>query len=255
MTFDVLTLLPEFFPGPLAEGVIGRAISSGVLEFHAHNIRDFTSDRHRTVDDSPYGGGPGMVMKPEPIARALKSVAESGGGSSAKPFVILTTPQGLPLTQERARFLATKQRLVIICGRYEGVDERVRALADIELSIGDYVLTGGELPALVIIDSVGRLCAGVLGSESSAKDDSFTAGLLEYPQYTRPEVFEGMEVPEVLTSGDHGEIERWRRRESLRRTFERRPELLDEADLTDPERLFIEGLRKKVCSPPLEKGD
>lgn len=246
MTFDVLTLLPEFFKGPLAEGVIGRAISSGALEFNAHNIRDFTSDRHRTVDDSPYGGGPGMVMKPEPIARALRSVAESessGGGSSAKPFVILTTPQGLPLTQERARFLSTKQRLVIICGRYEGVDERVRALADIELSIGDYVLTGGELAALVIIDSVGRLCAGVLGSDSSAKDDSFTGGLLEYPQYTRPEDFEGMKVPEVLTSGDHAEIERWRRRESLRRTFERRPELLREAELTDEERLFIEGLR------------
>ena len=243
MRFDVLTLLPELFKGPLAEGVIGRAISSGALEFHAHNIRDFTSDRHRTVDDSPYGGGAGMVMKPEPIARALKSVT-GDGGSGAKPFVILTTPQGLPLTQERARLLATKQRLVIICGRYEGVDERVRRLADIELSIGDYVLTGGELAALVIIDSVGRLCPGVLGSESSAKDDSFTGGLLEYPQYTRPEDFCGAKVPEVLTSGDHAEIERWRRRESLRRTFERRPELLDEVELNDEERLFIEGLGK-----------
>ncbi len=181
-----------------------------------------------------------MVMKPAPIARALKSVIGDGG---VKPFVVLTTPQGLPLTQERAALLAAKERLGIICGRYEGVDERVRALADIEISIGDYVLTGGELPALVIIDSVGRLCAGVLGSESSAKDDSFTGGLLEYPQYTRPEVFEGERVPDVLTSGDHGGIERWRRRESLRRTFERRPELLDAAELTDEERLFIKGLR------------
>ena len=247
MRFDVLTLLPGLFKGPLAEGVIGRAISSGALEFHVHNIRDFTSDRHRTVDDSPYGGGAGMVMKPAPIAQALKSVVEDGG---IKPFVILTTPQGLPLTQERARLLSTKERLVIICGRYEGVDERVRALADIELSIGDYVLTGGELAALVIIDSVGRLCAGVLGSENSAKDDSFTGGLLEYPQYTRPEEFCGAKVPEVLTSGDHAEIERWRRRESLRRTFERRPELLDGAELNDEERLFIEGL-----SSPFEKGD
>ena len=243
MRFDVLTLLPELFEAPLAGGVLGRAVSSGAIELHLHNIRDFTSDKHRTVDDSPYGGGAGMVMKPEPITRALESVA----GEGARPFVILTTPQGAPLTQSMAKTLSAKDRIVIICGRYEGVDERVRALADMEVSIGDYVLTGGELPALVIIDSVGRLCAGVLGSENSAKDDSFTDGLLEYPQYTRPEVFRGAKVPEVLTSGDHAGIERWRRRESLRRTFERRPDLLDamgDIGLTDEDKLFIAELRK-----------
>jgi tRNA (guanine37-N1)-methyltransferase len=245
MRFDVLTLLPELFVTPLRGGVIGRAIAKGLLEVRTHNIRDFASDRHRTTDDSPYGGGTGMVMKAGPIARALESVLKdiSDPGAETRPVVILMTPQGIPFNHERAKGLAAENGLVIICGRYEGVDERVRALVDIEISIGDYVLTGGEIPALVIIDAVGRLKPGVLGAEDGPDDDSFADGLLEYPQYTRPPDWRGLKVPEVLLSGNHREIERFRRLESIKRTFQRRPELLDTTELTDEERLFIEGLK------------
>lgn len=243
MRFDVLTLLPELFVSPLSQGVIGRAISKGLLEVHTHNIRDFAPDRHRTADDNPYGGGTGMVMKAGPIAGALESALEAAAGLRRRPVVILATPQGIPFTHKRAKEFASEDGLVIICGRYEGVDERVRPLVDIEISIGDYVLTGGEIPALVIIDSVGRLTPGVLGAEDGPADDSFVNGLLEYPQYTRPPEFRGAKVPEVLLSGDHREIESWRRLESIKRTFERRPELLDATELTEEERLFIEGLK------------
>ncbi len=243
MRFDVLTLLPEFFETPLRQGVIGRAISKGLLEVHTHNIRDFAPDRHRTTDDAPYGGGAGMVMKPGPIERALESALKAAAGLEKRPVVILATPQGTPFNHKIAKGLADEEGLVIICGRYEGVDERVRGLVDIEVSIGDYVLTGGEIAALVIIDSVGRLKPKVLGAEDGTEDDSFADGLLEYPQYTRPPEFKGLKVPEVLLSGDHREIERWRRLESIRRTFQRRPELLDKTELTDEERLFVKRLK------------
>lgn len=239
MRFDVLTLFPEFFASPLKHGVIGRAVANGVLEVHTHNIRDFTADKHRTTDDYPYGGGRGMVLKVEPVVKALESVGGPDPGT-----VVLTTPQGVRFSHGLAKKLAGERRLIIICGRYEGVDERIREFADIEVSAGDYVLTGGEIPALVIIDSVGRLVPSVLGKEESKEKDSFTDGLLEYPQYTRPEEFRGIKIPSVLTSGNHAEIERWRRRESLRRTYLRRPDLLKDAVLTDEDRLFLEEIGK-----------
>lgn len=242
MRFDVLTLLPEFFSGPLKCGVTGRAVDRGLIKVNVHNIRDFTTDRHRTADDAPYGGGSGMVMKVEPVKRALEHVM---GLEDTRPTVVLTTPQGEPFGHRAAVELSKLDRVVVICGRYEGVDERIRALADKEYSIGDYVLTGGEIAALVLIDAAGRLVQGVLGDEASSVDESFSKGLLEYPQYTRPEEFEGERVPEVLTSGDHAAIERWRRTESLRRTLLRRPELLDTADLTNEDRRILEGLKEK----------
>lgn len=252
MRFDLLTVLPSFFEGPFAEGVIGRAVKAGVLGLGIHNLRDFTVDRHRTVDDAPYGGGSGMVMKVEPVARALAhiraaGVAEPQGGGelAGRPTVILLTPQGAPFTQKTAAELAEKDWLVLVSGRYEGVDERVRGLVDMELSIGDYVLTGGEIPALAVIDAVGRLVPGVLGSDDSSGDDSFTGGLLEYPQYTRPEEYEGQRVPEVLLSGDHGRIRAWRRRERLRRTLERRPDLIEKADLTEEDEIILKELEKE----------
>ena len=237
MRFDVLTIFPEFFRSPLDCGVIGRAAEKGLLGVRTHDLRDFTSDRHRTTDDHPYGGGRGMVMKVEPVVRALESLEKTAGRR-----VILTTPQGVPLTQKVATELSQEENLVIICGRYECYDERIRQFADLELSVGDYVLTGGESAALVIIDAVGRLVPGVLGDEGSKDEDSFTGGLLEYPQYTRPEEFRGMKVPEVLLSGNHGEIEKFRRTERLKRTIRRRPELLKEADLSDEDRKIIEDL-------------
>jgi len=219
---EVLTLFPEMFPGPLSTGVTGRGLTSGLVTLQVHNLRDYTHDRHRQVDDVPYGGGAGMVLKPEPIFEAVR--ARTGKGP-----VILLTPQGKLLNQAVVRELASHDDLYLICGRYEGVDERVAAhLVDREISIGDYVLTGGELPAMVLIDAVSRLVTGVLGSEESPKDESFDQHLLEYPHYTRPAEFEGHAVPEVLRSGHHAEIERWRRAQAAERTRRRRPDLLDQ---------------------------
>jgi len=218
---EVLTLFPEMFPGPLSAGVTGRGLASGLVTLRVHNLRDYAHDRHRQVDDVPYGGGAGMVLKPEPIFEAVR--ARTGTGP-----VILLTPQGEVVNQGLVRELASHDDLYLICGRYEGVDERVAAhLVDREISIGDYVLTGGELPAMVLIDAVSRLVTGVLGSEESPKDESFDQHLLEYPHYTRPAEFEGHPVPEVLRSGHHAEIERWRRAQAAERTRRRRPDLLD----------------------------
>jgi tRNA (guanine37-N1)-methyltransferase len=223
MKIDILTLFPQMFAAPFSFGIFKRAIDNGLVELNVRNIRDFTHDKHHTADDAPYGGGAGMVLKPEPIFEAVEAV------KSDEAEVILLTPQGRVFNQRIAQELAQKKHLVFICGHYEGEDERVREhLATDEISIGDYVLTGGELPAMVVIDAVLRLIPGVLGSEESAREESHAEGLLEYPQYTRPEDFRGWKVPEILLSGDHAKIARWRREQSLQRTLERRPELLKE---------------------------
>ena len=222
MKIDVLTLFPGMFPGPLDESIIKRACESGRLRLGIHDLRDYTHDRHRTVDDRPFGGGPGMLMKPEPLFEAVEALR------GEKTRVILTSPAGRPFRQEIAQELAGEEHLLLVCGSYEGFDERVReCLADDELSIGDYVLTNGALPAMVIIDSVTRLLPGVLGDDESSQDESFSGGLLEYPQYTRPAEFRGMTVPEVLLSGDHAAIEKWRREQAEVQTRQRRPDLLE----------------------------
>lgn len=235
MRIDIITILPEMFPAVLDASIVGRARSTGAVDVQVHDLRQWTEDRHRTTDDYSFGGGPGMVMKPEPVYRALDEI---GSYSEERPFVIVLTPQGAPLTQAIVKELASRPRLVLLCGRYEGFDERILARADAEISIGDYVLTGGELPALVLTDAVARLQPGVLGHADSAVDESFAEGLLEYPQYTRPASFAGMDVPDVLTSGDHARIAAWRRREAVRRTAERRPDLIEGAALTEEEREF-----------------
>ncbi len=248
MRFDILTLFPGFFASPLDESIIGRAVKKGIFEVRTHNIRDFATDKHRTTDDTTYGGGAGMVMKVEPVVRALESIrgeGAKGARGQGRTRVILATPQGTPFTQRTAKELSGLERVIIICGRYEGFDERIRAFVDMEVSIGDYILTGGEIPALAIIDSVARHLDGVLGDEASLKTDSFSSGLLEYPQYTRPEDFRGMKVPDVLLSGNHAVIERWRRGQSLKRTLERRPELIDTAELTEEDRALIGEIKKK----------
>ncbi|HBR17414.1 MAG: tRNA (guanosine(37)-N1)-methyltransferase TrmD [Deltaproteobacteria bacterium RIFCSPLOWO2_12_FULL_43_16] len=237
MRFDILTIFPDFFGSPLKQSILGKAIEKGLIDVGIHNIRDFALDKHNTTDDSPYGGGDGMVMKVEPIVRAVEAVK---GSRKSEVKVILTTPQGRQLNQQIAAELAQSSNLIIICGRYEGVDERVKELVvDMEVSIGDYVLGGGEIPALVIVDAVTRLVPGVLGSDMSARDDSFSEGLLEYPQYTRPESFRGLTVPDILLSGNHQKIKNWRRRESIKRTLERRPDLLEKAQLTEEEKKAI----------------
>ena len=222
LRFDVITLFPAIFPGPLGVGVVGRALEAGVLELGAHNLRDYAGNRHRQVDDMPYGGGPGMVLKPEPVFSAVRDVR----GEDADAPVVLLTPTGRLLSHELAEELAGHPRLLLVAGRYEGFDERISSLAAYQVSIGDYVLSGGELAAMVLIEAVSRHVPGVLGDEDSAGDDSFVTGLLEHPQYTRPPEFEGLRVPDVLLSGHHEEIRRWRERMSLERTRERRPELL-----------------------------
>lgn len=237
MRIDVITILPEVFPPVLDASIIGRARAKGAVQVEVHDLRDWTTDRHRTTDDYPFGGGPGMVMKPEPVFRAFEAMQ---GLSPEQPLVVALTPQGRRLDQALVRDLAGRPRLVLLCGRYEGFDERILSRVDLELSLGDYVLTGGELAALVVIDAVARLQPGVLGDEGSAADESFSVGLLEYPQYTRPASFQGLGVPQVLLSGDHAAIAAWRRRESIRRTAQRRPDLLDEADLTEDERAFAD---------------
>jgi tRNA (guanine37-N1)-methyltransferase len=228
---DVLTLFPEMFSGPLDVSIVGRARKAGLLELRLQNLRQWTHDRHKTVDDKPFGGGAGMVLKPEPIFEAVESLADD------KTHVILTAPTGRLFTQAIARELAQKEHLLFICPSYEGVDERVcEALVDDELSIGDYVLTNGGLPAMVIIDAVTRLLPGALGDDESAKDESFSHGLLEYPHYTRPAEFRGMKVPEVLISGHHAEIEKWRAKQARERTAKRRPDLLDSGAGNPPQK-------------------
>ena len=221
----ILTLFPDFFTSPLSVSIVQRARKAGALEIATHDIRDQTTDRHRSADDTPYGGGAGMVMKPGPIVRSIEAVEEQVGHRLHR---ILLTPQGAPFTQQTAHRLAEmKQGVLMLCGRYEGVDERVREhFIDEEISIGDYILTGGEPAALVVVDALIRLRPGVLGNAASSVDESFSEGLLEYPQYTRPQSFRALEVPAILSSGDHGRIARWRREQSLRRTLRRRPDLL-----------------------------
>jgi tRNA (guanine37-N1)-methyltransferase len=224
MKIDVLTLFPGMFAGPLDESIVGRARAMGRLTLKIHNLRDYTHDRHRTVDDRPFGGGPGMLLKPEPVFEAVEGLA------GERTRTVLLTPTGRRLTQEIVRELAVEEHILLVCGSYEGFDERIRqVLADDEISIGDYVLTNGALPAMVLIDAVARLLPGVLGDESSSVDESFSRGLLEYPQYTRPAEYRGLKVPEVLLSGNHAEIARWRAEQARQRTLERRP------DLTGPE--------------------
>jgi tRNA (guanine37-N1)-methyltransferase len=242
MIADVITIFPDLMEAALAAGVVGRARERGIVDIRVRDLRDYTDDRHRTVDDVPYGGGPGMVMKPEPIVRAVAAIAAERGAASAVVFV---TPQGRPLTHALAEELSRMERLVVLCGRYEGVDERVIDLVVThEISIGDYVLTGGELPALVVLDAVTRLVPGVVGDAESVAADSFARGMLDHPHYTRPAVFRGRAVPDVLVSGNHAAIERWRRIERVRRTLERRPDLLDAAALTDDERRELDELRR-----------
>ena len=233
MKIDVLTLFPAMFAGPLDESILKRARQSGILDLKIHDLRDWTHDRHRTVDDSPYGGGPGMVLKPEPLFEAVEALK----AREQETRVILTAPSGRLFSQAIARELAAVPNLLLICGSYEGYDERVREhLVDDVLSIGDYVLTNGNLPAMVIIDTVTRLLPGALGDESSPLDESFSHGLLEYPHYTRPAEFRGWKVPDVLLSGNHAAIESWRRAQAVKRTVERRPDLWDELRWARPNR-------------------
>lgn len=242
MDFHILTIFPEFFASPLATSMLQKGQERGALSFHVHNIRDYTTDKHHVTDDTPYGGGDGMVMKPEPIAAALEAL----GGVPGSPKRILLSPQGAPFAQHHAVALASEASVALVCGRYEGVDERVRGFVDAELSVGDFVLSGGEIAALVVIDSVSRLVPGVLGGPRSAVEESFADGLLEYPHYTRPPEFRGQRVPDVLLSGDHAAIARWRRQQSLRRTFERRPDLLAHARLSDDDRAFLTTLGRSA---------
>jgi len=234
LKIDIVTIFPKMVETPLAEGIVGRAIGRGLLDVRVHDLRDFALDRHRVVDDVPFGGGPGMVLKPEPLFRAVEHIKAERGQPDA---VLLTTPDGKRFTHADADRLSQLAHVVILCGRYEGVDDRVRQhLATGEISIGDYVLSGGELPALVITDTVARLVPGVVGDEESVARDSFARGLLDFPQYTRPADFQGLKVPEVLLSGHHAEIARWRRRQALARTLDRRPDLLEDADLSSGDR-------------------
>jgi tRNA (guanine37-N1)-methyltransferase len=262
MRFDLLTIFPEFFTGPFDFGIIKRARQQGLIEINIHDLRSFTFDKHHIVDDRPFGGGDGMVLKPEPIFRGVESLlaqppietpieSDDHSKPAAPAAVVLLSPQGKVFEQaEAARFALECSRMILICGRYEGVDERVveRLITD-EISIGDYVLTGGEIPAMVVVDAVTRLLPNVLGSETSAAHDSFSQGLLDYPHYTRPAEFRGWPVPEVLISGHHAEVAKWRRRAALLKTLKMRPELLETAELTDEERQWIE----EMNADPLAK--
>ncbi len=239
MRFDIFSLFPEVFDPYLNTSILKRAQEAGALEVEIHNIRSWATDKHHTTDDTPYGGGGGMVMKPEPVFSAVEDIL----GAPPECPVILMSPQGRRFTQKIAFELATHDHLAILCGRYESVDERIRQhLVTDSISIGDYVLTGGELPALVIVDAVTRLIPGVLGDPDAFNDDSHATGLLEYPHYTRPPEYRGWTIPEILLSGNHTEIDRWRRRESLRRTLDHRPDLLTQADLSQEDLAFLEGL-------------
>lgn len=250
MRIDIVTIFPEAFT-PLEVSIVGRARARGLVDIRIHDLRDFTTDRHRQVDDVPYGGGPGMVMKPEPFFAAVEAIRREAGGT---PRLLLPSPQGRRLTQALVRELSRERHLVILCGHYEGIDERVReGLGAEEISIGDYVLSGGELPAMVIVDAVARLVPGVVGDAASVAEESFSEGLLDYPHYTRPAEFRGMRVPEVLLSGHHAEIRRWRRREQLRRTRERRPDLLERAVLTEEDRRLLAELDRAEGSAAGER--
>ena len=243
MKFDIITIFPEIFNAYLNESIIKRAVNKKIIEAKVHNLRDFTADRHRTVDDYPYGGGPGMVMKPEPFFNAVETIKSDG----IPRRTIMLSPQGKVFNQGMALSMSKEsQGLILICGRYEAVDERVREnLVDEEISIGDYILTGGELPALVIIDTVARLIPGVLGDERSNEEESFTWGILDYPQYTRPPEFRGLKAPEVLLSGNHKDISNWRRKEALRRTILKRPDLIGRALLTDKDHKLVSEIKEE----------
>jgi len=251
MQFEVFTLLPEVFPAYLESSILKRAAQRGLINIHIHNIRDYTHDKHHTTDDTPYGGGGGMVMKPEPVFKAIETVLGLGPlppdpiPDSSVPIILLT-PQGRVFNQRVAEELSGHERIALLCGRYEGVDERIREhLVTDEISIGDYVLTGGELPAMMVIDAVSRLIPGVLGDPTGAEDDSHSMGLLEYPHYTKPAEYRDWKVPEILTSGDHAKIEKWRREQALTRTYNKRPDMLEEADLSETDKKFIQGLIDK----------
>ena len=256
MKFEVFTLLPDVFPPYLESSILQRARQRGLIDVHVHNIRDYTHDRHHTTDDTPYGGGGGMVMKPEPVFEAVETaLGLTSGQTQPSPVgdarqgipVILLTPQGRVFTQRVAEELSAHERIALLCGRYEGVDERIREhLVTDEISVGDYVLTGGEIPALMIIDAISRLIPGVLGDPTGAEDDSHSMGLLEYPHYTRPPEFRDWQVPDILLSGDHGKIEKWRREQALIRTLKRRPDLLEKAELSEEDKKIIERLKSKV---------
>jgi tRNA (guanine37-N1)-methyltransferase len=239
MKFDVLTIFPDMLEGPLTASILGKAADKGLIEINLHNLRDWAEGKHKMTDDTPYGGGDGMVMKVEPVAAALSELREKRPASR----VLLMSPQGKTFQQADAERFSQEAGLVFVCGRYEGFDERIRSLVDEEVSLGDFVLTGGELAAATILDATARLLPGVLGAAGSAQGDSFSDGLLEYPQYTRPAEFKGVRVPEVLASGNHQLIANWRRREQLRRTLERRPELLESAPLSKEDLLYLDELR------------
>ena len=242
MTIDLITIFPRMVDAAMSEGIVARARTRGRVEIKVHDLRDFTTDRHRVVDDVPFGGGPGMVMKPEPLFAAVERIRATRGGVE---HVLLTSPAGRVFTQGDARRLAAAGRFVVICGRYEGVDDRVRQhIATEEVSIGDYVLSGGELPALVIVDAVCRLVPGVVGDEQSVENDSFTRRLLDYPHFTRPAEFRGHRVPDVLMSGHHGDIRRWRKRMALERTVAQRPDLIEHAALDDEERALLADIER-----------
>ncbi len=243
MRFDVLTLFPAMFEAVLGDSIIGRARKKGILEMHFIDIRDFSKNKHRKTDDYPYSGGGGMLMTPQPIYDAYQSVLTPG---EKKPHTVFLSPQGKPFCQERAKALSKMDRLVLLCGHYEGVDQRVLDLiVDEEISLGDFVLTGGELPAMAVIDAVSRMLPGVLSQESSYEQESHFSGLLEYPQYTRPEEFMGKKIPEVLLSGHHAKIEEWKHQEALRTTFKKRPELLERAELSEKDRAFLKTLMEE----------
>ncbi|OWR27295.1 tRNA (guanosine(37)-N1)-methyltransferase TrmD [Saccharibacillus sp. O23] len=285
MRIDVLTLFPEMFDGVFGASILGKARDKGIVQLSAVNFRQYSTNKHGQVDDTPYGGGGGMVLKPEPIFDAVEDLLrkreaetasteerrptserlpsseeaerlpldEQQASSPARPRIVLLCPQGETFTQKKAEEFAREEHLIFICGHYEGYDERIRTgLVTDEISIGDYVLTGGELPAMVMIDSTVRLLPGVLGNENSAVTDSFSTGLLEYPHYTRPTEYRGMKVPDILLSGHHANIEAWRRRESLRRTLERRPDLLDRMELTKQESKWLEELKRELAEPNTE---
>ena len=255
MEIHIVTLFPHMFQGPLDESILRRAIDQGLLKVHLHNLRDFARDKHRTVDDYSFGGGPGMVMKPEPLFEAVETILNErprkpSEGPGQRPPVILMTPQGQLLAQDVAQELASNEELILICGHYQGVDERVsERLVTHQISIGDYVLTGGELPALVLVDAVARLLPGVLGSEDSVAEDSFTSGPLQYPLYTRPLDFRGWKAPPELLSGNHAAIARWRRQQALLRTANRRPELLARAQLSAEEQRWLKSQQEQQPRP------
>jgi tRNA (guanine37-N1)-methyltransferase len=252
MQFEVFTLLPEVFTPYLESSILKRAIQRGLIDVRVHNIRDYTHDKHHTTDDTPYGGGGGMVMKPEPVFEAIESVLglaslQTPSETASNIPIILLTPQGRVFNQRIAEELSAHGRIALLCGRYEGVDERIREhLVTDEISIGDYVLTGGELPAMLIIDAVARLIPGVLGDPTGAEDDSHSMGLLEYPHYTKPSEFRGWKVPDILLSGDHAKIEKWRREQALSRTLNKRPDMLEKADLNEKDQKFLKGLKSNV---------